>query len=159
MNVPFCSGSRTSNKADEGSPRKSWPILSISSSKKSGLDFFAFFIDWIIFPGIDPIYVRRCPRISASSRTPPNEIRTYSRPVAFAIERANDVFPTPGGPNKQIMGPFIFDARLCTAKYSIIRSLTFSRPKCSLFMTFSAKSKLFLILDFLPQGIANNQSR
>jgi hypothetical protein len=55
MNVEFCSGSSTSSKADDGSPRKSWPILSISSSRKSGLDFLAFFIDWMTLPGIEPI--------------------------------------------------------------------------------------------------------
>jgi hypothetical protein len=55
MKVEFCSGSSTSSSADDGSPRKSWPILSISSSRKSGLDFFAFFIDWMTLPGIEPI--------------------------------------------------------------------------------------------------------
>ena len=33
-------------------------------------------------PGIEPMYVRRCPRISASSRTPPSEIRTNFRFIA-----------------------------------------------------------------------------
>ena len=45
-----------------------------------------------------PMYVRRCPRISASSRTPPSESRTNFRFVARATDLANDVFPTPGGP-------------------------------------------------------------
>src|SRR5829696_6246150 len=33
-------------------------------------------------PGSAPMYVRRWPRISASSRTPPSDMRTNSRPVA-----------------------------------------------------------------------------
>ena len=37
----FCSGSSTSSRADDGSPRKSAPILSISSSTNSGLLFSA----------------------------------------------------------------------------------------------------------------------
>ena len=32
---------------------------------------------WMILPGSAPMYVLRCPRISASSRTPPRLIRTY----------------------------------------------------------------------------------
>ena len=48
MNVEFCSGSSTSSKAEDGSPRKSMPILSISSSRNSGLDVLALRIDWII---------------------------------------------------------------------------------------------------------------
>ena len=38
-------------------------------------------------PGIDPMYVRRWPRISDSSRTPPTDRRTNLRPSAFAIAR------------------------------------------------------------------------
>ena len=33
-----------------------------------------------ILPGIEPMYVRRWPRISASSRTPPSDMRTNLRP-------------------------------------------------------------------------------
>ncbi|MCY1234970.1 hypothetical protein D9M72_475710 [compost metagenome] len=55
MKVEFCSGSSTSSSADDGSPRKSWPILSISSSRNSGLDRFAFFIDCTTLPGMEPI--------------------------------------------------------------------------------------------------------
>src|SRR6516164_4566568 len=53
--VAFCSGSRTSSSADDGSPRKSAPILSISSNRNSGFEVFAFRIDWMILPGIEPI--------------------------------------------------------------------------------------------------------
>jgi len=34
---------------------------------------------WMTRPGSAPMYVRRCPRISASSRTPPSETRMNSR--------------------------------------------------------------------------------
>ena len=53
------------------------------------------------------MYVRRCPRISASSRTPPREIRTNFRFMERAIDWPSDVLPTPGGPTKQRIGPFI----------------------------------------------------
>ena len=48
--------------------------------------------------------------------------------VARAIERASEVLPTPGGPTKHKIGPLILLRRCCTARYSRIRSLTFSRP-------------------------------
>ena len=48
---------------------------------------------------------RRWPRISASSRTPPSDWRTNSRPVARAIERPSEVLPTPGGPTRHRIGP------------------------------------------------------
>ena len=41
--------------------------------------------DWMSLPGIAPMYVRRWPRISASSRTPPSDRRTNLRPVARAM--------------------------------------------------------------------------
>lgn len=56
-------------------------------------------------PGILPIYVLLCPRISASSLTPPKDMRTNFLPKAAAIDDANDVFPTPGGPTKHRTGP------------------------------------------------------
>ena len=56
------------------------------------------------------------------------------RPGPVVIDLPKDVFPTPGGPEKHKMGPrttpsglrFCFKFR--TAKYSRIRSLTFSNP-------------------------------
>ena len=88
----------------------------------------------MILPGNAPMYVLLCPRISASSLTPPNEILTNSLPIDLAIDFPRDVLPTPGGPAKHKIGPrialsgsfFIFKA--LTAKYSIILSLTFSKP-------------------------------
>ena len=81
----------------------------------------------MIVPGIAPMYVRRWPRISASSRTPPTEMRTNLRPVVRAIDWPSDVLPTPGGPTKQRIGPERSFFSLETARYSRIRSLTFSR--------------------------------
>jgi len=51
------------------------------------------------------MYVLLCPLISASSLTPPRDMRTNFLPRAEAIEDANDVFPTPGGPTKHNIGP------------------------------------------------------
>ena len=59
---------------------------------------------------------------------PPNAIRTYFRPVALAILCPKEVLPTPGGPTKHKIGPVNLLVRFCTAKYSKIRSLTFSKP-------------------------------
>ena len=59
-------------------------------------------------PGSAPTYVRRWPRMSASSRAPPSEMRTYLRPIARAIDFAIDVLPTPGGPANSRMRPRAF---------------------------------------------------
>ena len=92
----------------------------------------ACFIPAIIRPGIAPTYVRRWPRISASSRTPPRLICTNLRPTARAMPFTMLVLPTPGGPTKHRIGPrmlpswvFISFIRR-TARYSITRSFTFS---------------------------------
>ena len=79
------------------------------------------------------------PRISASSCTPPSEKRTKSRPVALAIDLPSEVLPTPAGPTRHRIGPVSLLARCCTARYSTIRSLTFSRPKWSLSRTSWAR--------------------
>ena len=51
----FCSGSRTSKRAEAGSPLKSLPTLSISSNKNTGSFLPAFFKREIILPGRAPI--------------------------------------------------------------------------------------------------------
>ena len=61
----------------------------------------ACFIAEMMRPGMAPMYVRRWPRISASSRTPPRLTRTNPRPMAVAMERPRLVLPTPGGPTRQ----------------------------------------------------------
>ena len=93
----------------------------------TGLFEPAWCIPWMMRPGIEPTYVRRWPRISASSFTPPSERRTNLRPRALAMDLPSDVLPTPGGPTKHSSGPFILSLSLRTARYSTMRSLTFSR--------------------------------
>src|ERR1700704_4635053 len=58
-----------------------------------------------IRPGSAPTYVRRWPRISASSRTPPSDTRTNLRPMARATDSPSDVLPTPGGPTSASTAP------------------------------------------------------
>src|ERR1041384_3187799 len=53
-----------------------------------------------IRPGSAPTYVRRWPRISASSRTPPSATRTNFRPSVRATDSPSEVLPTPGGPTR-----------------------------------------------------------
>ncbi len=124
----FCSGSSTSSKAEEGSPLKSLPSLSTSSKIKTGLEVPALIKFWMIRPGMAPMYVRRCPRISASSCKPPNDMRMYLRPSDSATDLPNEVLPTPGGPTKQMMGDFMSPFSFSTAMCSSMRSLIDSRP-------------------------------
>ena len=49
-------------------------ILSTSSSKKTGLFSPTVLKPWMIFPGMEPMYVLLWPRISDWSDTPPREI-------------------------------------------------------------------------------------
>ena len=106
-----------------------------------------------------PIYVFLCPLISDSSRKPPREIRTYSLPKASAIDRPIEVFPTPGGPVKQIIGDFMSFRNFKTAKCSIILFLTSSRPKWSLSKIFWARFKSKLSLEYSFQGNSKNNSK
>ena len=77
------------------------------------------------------MYVRRWPRISASSRMPPSEMRWNVRPSARAMERPSEVLPTPGGPTKHRIGSLPAGRIDFTARYSRMRSLTFSSPEWS----------------------------
>ena len=88
-------------------------------------------------PGSAPTYVRRCPRISASSWMPPNEMRTNFRPSARAMDSPSDVLPTPGGPTsvmiapdlRPVTGPRPRSSRsFMTARNSMMRSFTSSNP-------------------------------
>ncbi len=99
------------------------PSLSISSSMKTAFLEPARRRPWMICPGRAPMYVRRCPRISASSRMPPSEMRWNFRPMARAMERPSEVLPTPGGPTKQRMGSLPSGRIFLTARYSRMRSL------------------------------------
>ena len=64
-------------------------------------------------------------------------------PKALAIDFEIDVFPTPGGPCRQITLPFEFPLLNLTAKYSSILSLTSFRPVCSSCRIFYATAKSF----------------
>ena len=72
---------------------------------------------------------RRWPRISASSRTPPDEMRAKVRPSARAIDCPSDVFPTPGSPEQAEIRPERSFFSFGTARCSTIRSFTQSRSK------------------------------
>ena len=78
-------------------------------------------------PAIAPTYVRRCPRITLSSLTPPSDTCTNLRPIAFAIDCATEVLPTPGAPTKQIICALTFLVKDITDNVSKIRSLTLSK--------------------------------
>ena len=54
LKVLFCAGSSTSSRAEDGSPRKSVVILSISSIKNTGLAVPASIMPRIMRPGIAP---------------------------------------------------------------------------------------------------------
>ncbi len=111
--------------------------MSISSSSTTGFIDPASLIARTIRPGMAPTYVRRWPRISASSRTPPSATRTNDRPIAFATDSPSEVLPTPGGPTSASTAPPrrppiwprpCSARRLRTARYSTIRSFTSARP-------------------------------
>src|ERR1700759_1022298 len=105
--------------------------LSISSSTNTGFIEPAFLSPATIRPGRAPMYVRRWPRTSASSRTPPSGTRTYLRPSDDAIDLPSEVLPTPGGPTSKRIGPCLLGASFRTARNSRMRRLTLSRPECS----------------------------
>ncbi len=103
-----------------------------------------------IRPGRAPTYVRRWPRISASSRMPPSATRTNLRPRVRATDSPSEVLPTPGGPASRITAPLPRPPttsrprsarRARTARYSTIRSLTSSRPWWSASSTARAASR------------------
>ena len=58
---------------------------------------------------------------------PPAITAMNLRFMARAMDRPKDVLPTPGGPTKQSMGPFMRLFNFRTLKYSRIRSFTFCR--------------------------------
>ena len=94
----------------------------------TGLLLPAFCMFLMMRPGMAPIYVRLCPRISDSSCRPPNDMRTYFLPMALAMLLPRLVLPTPGGPYRQRIGLFMSPRSDLTAKCSNMRSFTFSMP-------------------------------
>jgi len=59
---------------------------------------------------------------------PPTEIRINFLLIAFAIDSAIDVFPTPGGPSNKMILPFKLPLSLATAKNYKILDLTYVNP-------------------------------
>ena len=111
--------------------------MSISSSSTTGFIEPASVMARTIRPGSAPTYVRRWPRISASSRTPPRATRTNLRPRARATDSPSEVLPTPGGPTRASTAPEPrppttsrprWARRARIARYSTIRSLTSIQP-------------------------------
>src|SRR5258706_4010826 len=76
-------------------------------SKITGSSLFAFERADTIAPGPLATYVLLWPLISASSLTPPSEMRWNGRSRAFARLAAIDVLPHPGGPTSNKIGPFV----------------------------------------------------
>ena len=135
------------------------PSLSISSSMNTGFFDSARRSPWMICPGKAPMYVRRWPRISASSRMPPSEMRWNARPSARAMERPSEVLPTPGGPTKQRIGSLPAGRIDFTARYSRMRSLTFSSPQWSSSRIARAAARSSRSVVSLLHGSAMSQSR
>ena len=117
-------------------------------------------------PGSAPMYVRRWPRISASSRTPPSDMRTNSRPVARAIDSPIEVLPVPGGPISVRMAPDFLSSAMPrswrsfrTAMYSTMRSFTSSSPAWSASSTSRACTGSSRSSERFDHGTAISQSR
>src|SRR2546426_987365 len=51
-------------------------------------------------------------------------MRTNLRLVARAIDCPREVFPTPGAPTRHRIGALTLSTRICTARYSTMRSFT-----------------------------------
>ena len=113
----------------------------------------------MIRPGMEPMYVLRWPRMSASSRTPPRERRASFRFRALATLMAMEVLPTPGGPTRQRICPLASGFICRTAMVSKMRSFTFSRPKWSCSSTFRAAATLTRSFVVVFQGISRHTSR
>ena len=94
----------------------------------TGLFVLALIKARIITPGKAATYVLRWPLSSASSLIPPKETRVKCLPKDLAIDLATEVFPTPGGPCKQMIFPLEFPFLNLTARNYRILSLTSLRP-------------------------------
>jgi len=70
-----------------------------------------------------------------------------------------DVFPTPGGPTRQRIGPRISWTRESTATWSRIRSFTSSKPKWAASRTVAARRTSMLSRERALQGRDTIQSR
>ena len=110
-------------------------------------------------PGMEPMYVLRWPRMSASSRTPPRLSRASLRLRALATLMAMEVLPTPGGPTRQRICPRPSGFICRTAMVSRMRRFTFSRPKWSLSKIFLAASTFSRSRVRVFHGISRHTSR
>jgi hypothetical protein len=108
----FCSGSApptAPTTGRRGSPSPSCPLR--PARRRVAHADLSHVLQDLAGHGTD--VVRRCPRISASSRTPPRDIRTNLRLVARATDdRAG--LATPGGPTGPGIGAFTLSTRCCT---------------------------------------------
>ena len=93
-------------------------------------------------------------------------MRTNSRPVARAIDSPIDVLPVPGGPMRVRMAPALRSASiprssrsLRTAMYSVMRSLTSSRPAWSASSTSRAWTGSRISSERFVHGTVMSQSR
>lgn len=117
---------------DWGSPKVVLlAVLSISSMMITQFSLFVCFKASIIFPGRDPIYVFLCPFNTLTSFSPPKDILYTCLLRTLAIEKANEVLPTPGGPLRQSIFPFTVFFILPTAKNSKILAFTSFNPSWS----------------------------
>lgn len=69
------------------------------------------------------------------SQTPPRAMRWNSRPRVLAMERPTLVFPTPGGPTKQRMGPWEHRHCLSHLQQRKASCAVMSLPVSGLFVT------------------------
>ncbi len=86
-------------------------------------------------------------------------MRVNLRPSVRAIDWPSEVLPTPGGPTKQRIGPATSPFSFETARYSTIRSFTFSRSKWSSSRICRACSRSRVSSVVLSQGRVRIQSR
>src|ERR1700709_2500856 len=86
-------------------------------------------------------------------------MRTNLRPIALAIDWPSDVLPTPGGPTRQRIGPFMSFFSLRTARYSRMRFFTFSSEVVSFSSPPLALSTSRLSSVFFDQGRSAIHSR
>lgn len=80
-------------------------------------------------PGPLATYVRRWPLISASSRTPPSDIRWNGRSNARAMDCPSEVLPVPGGPTNLAYNSATCPKYLLQQTYNKIGPLTALLPE------------------------------
>ena len=94
----------------------------------TGLFDLALINALMMTPGRAATYVLLWPLSSASSCMPPKDTLVNYLPRDLAIDLAMEVFPTPGGPWRQMMLPLELPFLNLTARNSMILSLTSLTP-------------------------------